>query len=156
MLLTNSVILKRFLSLSLASALVNVVVSLLGAAGLLARQQGFGSGDIGSFFFWTLPLALLVAVLGLAGLRPLRRVPGGVRWVLVVGAAGLVTVGWLYGVALVLGPWMGAFSFPIVYPWLLGVAAQLFFQDYFLFRPGAAAVGWRGLLANLLLVPGGW
>lgn len=138
----------------MTSALVNIFVSLVVAVGLLARQQGFGSGDLGSFFFWTLPLALLVAALGPAGLRPLRRVPGGVRWVLLGLLAGLVTVGWLYGVALVLGPWMGAFSFPIVYPWLLGVAAQLFFQDYFLFRPREKAVSGRYLLVNLLLVPG--
>ncbi|GAB3638689.1 hypothetical protein GCM10027422_42790 [Hymenobacter arcticus] len=121
---------------------------------LLAWQRGFGSGDIGSFFFWTLPLAMGVAAAGPVVLRLLERVPASGRWLLLLGAVLLGAFGWLRVVLWALGPWGGAFSFPLVYPWLIGVAAQLFFQNRFLLHDPEKVVSWRYLLTNLLLVPG--
>lgn len=146
---------KRFIFLITASALVNASVSLVVAGLLLAWQHGFGSGDIVAFFFWTLPLAVVVAAIGPVVLHFFERVPARVRWLLLVGVTLLFAFGWLYGVAGTLGLWVSTFSFSLVYPWLAGVAAQLFFQDRFLFHTRAKGVSRRYLLANMLLVPGG-
>lgn len=137
------------------STLVNILASMVVAWLLLAWQGGFGGGDIVSFFFWTLPLALVVAAAGPVGVRLAERVPAGGRWVLLVAVACLSAFGWLAVVRWAQGPWERAFSFSLLYPWLVGVAAQLFFQHRYLVRTSEKALSWRHVLLNFLLLPGG-
>ncbi len=113
--------------LHLAAALVVVGAFLL-------RQSGFGASDVGAFLFWTVPLAALVAAGGPGLVRAGRRVPGGGlgRAALVGLAAGVLALSWVLLVRAALGGWMGAFSFPVLYPWVAGVAAQLGWQLRFL------------------------
>ena len=111
----------------------------IGAAGLaqalaaftVAKNHGFGRGDLASYAFWNLLFAiyLYAAATVLQPRLQVRRV--GVRvfaWTLVGAVAGFL---WTWIVAAVLGPWIGAFSFPVLYIWTTAAALA------------GAAIGWR-------------
>jgi hypothetical protein len=40
--------------------------------------------------------------------------------------------GWAYGVYLILGPWINAFSIPVFILWIIGMFFQLVFIDKFI------------------------
>ena len=129
--------------LRLASGLVNVAASLVVAGALLARQNWFGAGDTEALLAWTLPLAAVVAVVGPAVLSVGRRWPAVGRGGLLLAATVLLVLGWLLLVGALLGPWMGAFSFSVLYPWLAGVGAQLYVLQRGLPVAPTARFGWR-------------
>ncbi len=139
----------------LLSGLLHLAAALAVVAGALYRQDGFGSGDTSAFLFWTVPLAAGLAGAGPTLVAPLRGRPLALRLGGLVLAAGLLALGWAYGVALLLGPSVGAFSFSIFYPWVAGAAAQLGLLSWGLpapvAKPTAGAVV-RGLLAGPLAV----
>ncbi len=108
----------------LRTAAIAGVVGLAGAVGaavaFLAGNSWFGAGDLWAMAFWSLPLALLVAmsVFGLSA--RLQTAPDLVRYfaLLSVGvAAGVVNTVFA---ATVLGPWIAAFSFPALWCWVFG------------------------------------
>ena len=123
---------KRFVVLQLLGILLNTAVSLAVACFLLALQNWFGSSDISSFIYWTVPVAALVSAVGPAILKFISFRSGWVRKVLIVIVAIIAAIGWIYAVALVLGPWINTFSFSVLYPWIIGIATQLFFLERYL------------------------
>lgn len=145
---------KQPVVITLTSLVVNTGASLAVTGCLLAAQNWFGSGDTPAFLLWTLPLAASVAVGGPVLLSLLRRLPVAVRLLLLAVATVLLTIGWLLLLARLLGPWMGAFSFPIIYPWLAGVAAQLFFLNRFLPPVLTNKSGLRYGLVSLVAIGG--
>jgi hypothetical protein len=97
----------------------------LGAAGAaqafaafwVARNGGFGQGDLAGYGYWNVLFAIYLYAIATASRArlPVDRV--GARllaWVLIGSVAGFL---WTWIVAAVLGPWIGAFSFPILYIW---------------------------------------
>lgn len=96
------------------------LAALAAAVSYLATNDWFGAGDLYGMVIWSIPLALLVALgAKLAGRwltrwSPLVAYPAAV---VLGGAMGLAT---FIGAALVLGPWLGAFSFPVLFCWLFG------------------------------------
>ena len=133
------------------SALVHLATGLAVVTVVLVSQHWFGKGDVPSFAALTVPLA---AGLALGGAAVLQLLPGagfGRRALVAVVAGGLVAVGWAFCMRVMFGPWLGAFSFPVLYPWLLGSVAQLLFLARFLpdaaaARPLAGRIGRLGLL----------
>ena len=123
---------KRSLSTKILSALVNILVCLVAVTLVLYLQEWFGKGDIYSFLFWTTPLAVGLAASGKAILSILNTDKVYFRVVFALFISGLISYGWIYFVYLILGLWINAFSFPILYPWIVGNFCQLLFLDKFL------------------------
>lgn len=112
------------------SGLINILTCLLVLAIVLYRQDWFGKGDTYAFVFWTLPLAIGLSVSGKTIVNLFRTSSFLLRLLLIILSAGLLSFAWAYCVALVLGPWMGAFSIPILYLWIGGSILQLLFLDW--------------------------
>lgn len=114
-------LLKTILLFPFASS-VCFVASYLFARVLLILNNGFGAGDMSAFLYWTglfaasllLP-SMLFAIL-LRNARTINRVWLGI---LVGGLAGF---GWTLLNLAFLGPWFGAWSFNVLYCWIVGGA----------------------------------
>lgn len=97
--------------------------SVLGAAAVVAANDGMGASDLPAFIFWSLIFGAFVATIA-AGLAraPRRRRTG--RWRALLVTAGLVAgVLPTIALALAMGGMTLAWSFPV--PWLWGGAAAL-------------------------------
>lgn len=99
---------------------VFLTVSLVVAVIFLASRSWFGAGDLSSFSFWSIVLSLpIVPASFLLGWLFARR--GSVLGLfLAVLSGGLLGYLATMLVWLMLGPWFGAFSFPVFYCWLAG------------------------------------
>jgi hypothetical protein len=89
---------------------------------LVGLNGGYGAGDISPFVYSTVPFAVVLLLLSLLfvvlsrKLHPINRV-----WLtLVIGTA----TGFLWTVfnRWMLGPWFGAWSFAVLYCWMVGGA----------------------------------
>lgn len=104
------------------AAVVCAGVSYLVARILLASRNGFGSGDLAAFMYWTVIFAVLLSLLALAFaycLRDFRTINRVWIAVLIGGVAGF---GWTLLNLVMLGPWFGAWSFNVLYCWIAGGA----------------------------------
>ena len=106
-------------------AVICFVTSHIAAIFYLSTHNWFGSGDLVAFRFWLTPFCGLIGVSNLSFIflterrSLLLRVPLGI----VIGA--LLGFIWTFFVATVLGPWFNAFSFPVLYFWMIGGALSL-------------------------------
>lgn len=104
----------------LLGPLVCLAVSGLFAVGYVLAQGGFGAGDLTAVLVWTVPLALLLGLLARLS-RPLwARFHPLLAWLLAAFlglGAGLI---WTLGAAMLIGPWFGAFSVPVLFCWAGG------------------------------------
>jgi hypothetical protein len=135
---------------SCTSFLVSGTFALL----LLAQNRWFGAGDLRAFVVYSAGLALLLGVVA-AGVTPMfwKWSP----WSGYVGGALLgLGAGYVFalGNLLLLGPWFGAWSFPVLECWLAGglaggVAAALSLERT---RPGRALAAGASLLALLVTI----
>ncbi len=100
------------------------VISVLGAFSAavlyLAANAWFGAGDLFAMFLWSLPLGLIVAVT--AGFLVPRLSLGHAvtRYALLLPLGGLLGFLWTAVAAVLLGGWIGAFSFPVLFCWVAG------------------------------------
>jgi len=104
----------------------------------LSTSGWFGAGDLRGLLLFTLPLLLVLVVSGIALARKLAQRP---RWAgLVIGGTVGIGIGFLWTLAnaLLLGPWFGAWSFPVLLCWTTGGALSL--AAAATSRPGT---GWR-------------
>jgi hypothetical protein len=105
---------------ALLGAVAFAVVSWSLAAAYVAAHRGFGSGDLPGFAFWSVLLALpAYAVLRVFDRRSTAWRPAPTY----LAAAALGTLAGVAStllVALILGGWIGAFSFPVFLCWLAG------------------------------------
>lgn len=121
---------NRPVIIKLLSGLINILTCLIAVTIVLFKQDWFGKGDTYSFIFWTVPLAVGLSVSGKTIVSLFRTSSFLLRLLFIVLTAGLLSFGWAYCVALVLGPWIGAFSIPILYLWIGGAILQLLFLDW--------------------------
>jgi hypothetical protein len=126
---------KRHYLTKLFSGLLNILTCLIATAIILFRQDWFGSGDTYSFIFWTIPIAIGLAISGETILNLFRTLHFSLRLVLIIVTAGLVSIGWVYFIYLILGGMINAFSIPIFYLWIGGCVVQLLFLDGRLPKP---------------------
>jgi hypothetical protein len=123
---------NKLIIIKLLSGLINILTCLIAATIVLYRQDWFGTRDTYAFIFWTLPLAIGLAVTGKTIINLFKTNFLLLRLLFIILTAGLLSFGWAYCVALVLGPWIGAFSIPILYLWIAGSFLQLLFLDWHL------------------------
>ena len=121
---------NRPIFIKLLSGLINILTCLVAVTIVLYRQDWFGKGDTYAFVFWTVPLAIGLSVTGKTIINLFRTSSFLFRLLFIILIAGLLSFGWAYCVALVLGPWIGAFSIPILYLWVGGSILQLLFLDW--------------------------
>ena len=120
---------NRAIIIKFFSGLVNILACLVAITIVLYQQDWFGKGDTYAFIFWTVPLAVGLSVTGNTILNLFRTSSFLLRLLFIILTAGLLSYSWAYCVALVLGPWIGAFSIPILYLWIGGSILQLLFLD---------------------------
>jgi len=135
--------------IKLLSCVLNISVSLIVVIIILFRQNWFGEGDVYFFIFWTVPLAAGLAVSGPAILKLFRTTYFLARLIFIILSGSLLSFLWVYSVSLVLGPWMGAFSFPIFYLWIPGSIIQLLFLEWNLPKPNESPNFFKSLAALL-------
>lgn len=123
-------IVNRPIIIKILSGLINVLTCLLAVTIILYRQNWFDKSDIYSFIFWTIPFAIGLSVTGKTIVNLFCTNAFWTRLILIIVIAGLLSFGWANCVALVLGPWIGAFSIPILYLWMCGSILQLLFLDW--------------------------
>jgi hypothetical protein len=110
------------------AALVAVAAAWLTAAAYVAANRGFGVGDLGAMLLWSLPLGGLVALVARVPARLASRHPWQAllaAYAAAVALGLLVGVLWTVAAASLLGPWIGAFSFPVLACWVLGAVVGL-------------------------------
>ena len=104
---------------------------------MLAGMSIFGSGDLMPFALWSIGLAILLFVLMATFSRFTFQLHVMLRIALCVILGSVAGFGWTLMVATMLGPWMGAFSFPTLYCWIGGsLVAVLASQAVPAFRRG--------------------
>jgi hypothetical protein len=113
--------------ISAIAGVVSIVLSFLAAIGFLAANSWFGVGDLRSFAQWSIMFAVVsVCVAAIVRVTLLRR--GAAFRYFLAAFCGLVTgFAFTWVVALLLGPWFGAFSFPVLYCWMLGGLGSMLF-----------------------------
>jgi hypothetical protein len=116
--------------IKIVSALLNILTGVIVAFIILLKQNWFGSDDITSFIFWTLPIATGLAICGRTILNLFRRLSLVPRLLIIFVIAALISFGWLYSVYFFLGPMINAFSIPIFFLWIAGCFVQLLFLDW--------------------------
>jgi hypothetical protein len=104
-------------------------VPLLAAFAFLWSNEWFGSGDIWAFGFWNLIFTGLLSVGGLVLTKYLYSLPPLVRVVVAMLTGSALGFLWTLVVYVMLGPWFGAFSFPVLYCWMIGGAVALLFTQ---------------------------
>src|SRR5262245_37148362 len=109
--------------LAAGSSLVVCLISCYVAARFfVGLNGGFGAGDIYAFVFYTIPFCLSILVLSFFSLVILTDLRSALRMLatLIIGAS----AGFLWTVInrWMLGLWFGAWSFPVLYCWIVGGA----------------------------------
>jgi hypothetical protein len=106
------------------SALIVGVVTTLGAlvaaVGYLATNAWFGAGDLQAMAFWSVPLGLLVAGVTHIVRRSLLRGRALWAYLVLVPLGAVLGIAWMMVAAMLLGGWIGAFSFPVLFCWITG------------------------------------
>ena len=96
----------------------------LGAVGAailyLAANEWFGAGDLSAMVVWSALLGLLVAAVVGPLSRRLERVASAWRYIALVPLGGVLGLLLTIGATLILGGWIGAFSFPVLFCWVAG------------------------------------
>jgi hypothetical protein len=110
---------KKAVSAALGSALF-FAGSVVAALTYCWLHNWFGVGDLPAFMFWTAPAAGVTFVLLLLLHRASSRLPSSLLLGLAAAGSLLLGYAWTSTVAAVLGPWIGAFSFPVLYCWTVG------------------------------------
>jgi hypothetical protein len=121
---------KRQLSIKVLSGLLNIIVSLILVTILLYLHHWFGKEDFYTVVFWTIPVAVAIAVSGKGIVTTFARTNSIALRILVITIIGFaIAYVWTHFVYLFIGSWMHAFTFPVLYVWLAGASAQLLFLD---------------------------
>ena len=129
---------KRLI-LSVIAAGSSPVLSYIVAEAWIWSRSGFGRSDLAAFWYWNALFGCGVFILATAFLGPIRQ-PGVFRSGVLPFALGAI-----YGFAYTLlnraflGPWFGAWSFPVLYCWVVGGALGLVFSARVPFPGGPSA-----------------
>ena len=110
---------------SIWPALLFIVGSGLTAILLVARQGGFGAGDLLPFSFWVAPMALILALMARLSGPFLARLPRILSLIFALSAGFLFGLVASFVPVICLGPWGLAFSFPLPSAMISGGMAAL-------------------------------
>jgi hypothetical protein len=123
---------KKPIIIKILSCFVNLLSGLFAAIVILYFQDWFGSGDTYSYIFWTIPLSIGIAIFGKSILDLFAVKNNLLKFLIVLIVSVTISFGWLYGVYLILGPWINTFSIPIFLLWIIGTFIQLAFIGTFI------------------------
>src|SRR3954471_4643396 len=106
--------------------IATLLTSIAVAVAYLAKNRWFGIGDLSAMVVWSVPLAILVAVLT-GRLGRSRLISGALlRYLVLVLLGAVAGYLWTLFAAILLGGWIGAFSFPVLFCWVgAGVAGGI-------------------------------
>lgn len=111
--------LLRAVSFCLIASAVVVTIEII-------LNGGFGIRDLIPFTFLTLLFTIGIGVVSLALIIPYAFIPRWLTYLLAVILGIMCSFVWTMTVSILLGPWVRAFSFPILPPWLAGGISGLF------------------------------
>jgi hypothetical protein len=89
------------------------------ATSYTATNNWFGAGDLPAMVIWSLPLVLLVYLSFRTATRRLASSPEGVRYLVLPLVGGLLGIITTVLASLILGRWLLAFSFPVLFCWVV-------------------------------------
>ena len=138
--------------IKLLSGLLNILICLIATTVILFWQDWFGSGDMYSFLFWTVPLAIGLSVSGATILNLFRSTHVLLKLFLIILTAVFISFGWVCFIYLILGGMIYTFSIPIFYLWIGACIIQLIFLDTFLPNPVEKPKVFK-LVLRILLFP---
>lgn len=104
---------------AIVAAFVAYVTASGSAVAYLATNEWFGAGDLAAMAVYTAPLAALIFLFVRASWFQ-DRLTTVARYVVAVAAGLLLGMAWTVIVAILLGGWILAFSFPVAVCWLFG------------------------------------
>ena len=117
--------------LFLASSSVCMFSSLVLQQLYVALRKGFGAGDVYAFLIWGTPFSLLLGVLALVFVCVTQRIVVFLRIIFALFLGAACGIAWTIVVLFLLGQWFMAFSFPVIYFWMVGgIAGMLFASIY--------------------------
>lgn len=93
----------------------------------LARQEGYGRGDMGAFIIWTIMYSLLMGGIVVLLFLILSKLSKFIQYIFLVIIGLCLGFIWTFIVALLLGPWFGAFSIPVLACWTAGSLSSTIF-----------------------------
>lgn len=105
---------------ALPAAFIALLGSVAAAIAFLATNEWFGAGDLPGMVVWSLPLAGLIYVSFRPVVARLAAASPVWRYVVLVVLGGLLGLAWTVAAALLLGGWILAFSFPVLFCWISG------------------------------------
>ncbi|MGH2574422.1 MAG: hypothetical protein ACRDFC_01845, partial [Ignavibacteria bacterium] len=111
--------LKAFLTCLITSSVVFFI--------LIFNQGGFGIGDFTAFIFWTTIFSVIIGVIGFLFNIILSGLNKFLQYVLFIIIGFLSGFFWTILIAMMLGPWFGAFSVPVVVCWIAGGLCSMIF-----------------------------
>jgi hypothetical protein len=113
--------------ISALTGVVSMGLSFIAAIGFLAVNSWFGAGDLRSFAQCSIMFAVVsVCIAAIVRVTLLRR--GAALRYFLAAFGGLVTgFAFTWVVAFLMGPWFRAFSFPVLYCWMLGGLGSMLF-----------------------------
>src|SRR6266550_4511685 len=114
-----------YLKAGFLAALICLVAATLVAVSTITLNQGFGAGDLWAFLFWSLPLVGIIAGIASVLMNLYCRLNVFIRIIVAALAGALSGLVWTFFVAVFLGPWFGAFSFPVLFCWIAGGASGM-------------------------------
>jgi len=113
--------------ISCVAGVVSVALSFLVAVGFLAANSWFGVGDLTSFAYWSSIFAVVLVCVGVVTRIALLRRRAALRYSLAAFSGLVAGYAFTCVVAYLLGPWFNAFSFPVLFCWMLsGLGSMLF------------------------------
>ena len=121
----------------IGAALVCVIASLILEQLYVVSRHGFGAGDVSAFLYLSAPFSLVLGVFALGFVAVARRFPAVVRYPLAFVVDAGSGILWTILVRMLLGPWFGAFSFPVIYFWMFGGFSGLLFASLYAIRRNA-------------------
>lgn len=104
---------------AIVAAFVAYVAALGSAVAYLATNEWFGASDLTAMAVYTAPLAALIFLFVRTSWFQ-TRLTTVARYVVAAVAGLLVGMGWAVIVALLMGGWIMAFSFPVAICWMFG------------------------------------
>lgn len=105
---------------ALLAGVVAVAGAVAAAVAYVAVNGWFGAGDLPAMIVWSLPLGIIAAVTVGALSRRLAGAKARWHYAAFVPIGVILGVAWTILVAFIMGGWIGAFSFPVLFCWVFG------------------------------------
>lgn len=119
---------------------------------MLRTQEGFGASDFPAVFTWTLFFSIGVALSAAVAIPLTSNLPVAIKLVFFAMFGVFLAISVTLATAFAVGPWIGAFSIPLLPSWLVGVVSGLFGGELYFRTRSTLLTGALSSSATVLLI----